>query len=149
MKPVRSLILIANDDMARFFVNEGVGKGMSEKLCISRAQFRAEAVGHDDRPGRAFGGPGGMARHAFDRRQDEDDLERERFAQHVVEALESEWRALAPDRLFVAAAPRMLGALRVRIPRAQAAAMTGELAKDLVPLPAAELPAHFEGLLAL
>lgn len=149
MKPVRSIILVANDEMARFFVNDGVGKGMSESLCLSRAQFMEEAVDHDDRPGRAFGGPGGMARHAFDRRQDDSDLERARFAQHIAEALDSEWKALTPDRFFVAAAPKMLGALRARIGRAPAAALAGELAKDLVPLPEADLPAHFAGLIAL
>jgi len=149
MKPLRSLILVANDEMARFFLNEGVGKGLDERFGLSSGQFQVETVDHEDRPGRSAAGPGGMARHAFGRHQSDDELERERFAQHVAECLDREWQTLSPDRLFIAAGPKMLGALRKRIGKAPAAALAGELAKDLVKVPHAELPSHFSDLLAL
>jgi protein required for attachment to host cells len=47
----------------------------------------------------------------------------------------------------VAAAPKMLGVLRKAMSGAPAAALAGDIAKDLMKIPAIDLPKHFDGLI--
>lgn len=143
MKPVRTLVLIADDQTARFLINDGIGKGLKEIAGLSAAQFLDTQIAYDDRPGRQTGGPGGMARHGFDPGEKADEAGRARFAGYVAEELDREWKRIKPDRLILAAAPKMLGALRSRVNGAPAAALRGDLAKDLVKVAARDLPSYF------
>lgn len=143
MKPIRTLVLVADDQTARFLINEGIGKGLKEIAGLSAAQFLDAQIAYDDRPGRQTGGPGGMARHGFDPGDTADQMGRERFAGYVAEELDREWRRVKPDRLILAAAPKMLGALRAKLAAAPAAALHGDLAKDLVKVAARDLPGYF------
>ncbi|WP_347310621.1 host attachment family protein [Defluviimonas sp. SAOS-178_SWC] len=149
MKPIRTLVLVAGEESARFFLNQGVGKGLSEVCDISISQFAAAQVDYSDRPGRQTGGPGGVARHGFDPHDSADEQERGRFARHVVEALAQQWSAGKFDRLVVAAPAKMLGVLRGQIKGAPAAALHADLAKDLVNVPLHDLPGHFTGVLSI
>ena len=143
MKPVRTLVLVADDQTARFLINEGIGKGLKEVAGLSAAQFLDAQIEYDDRPGRQTGGPGGVARHGFDPGEKADAAGRSRFAGYVAEELAREWKRVKPDRLILAAAPKMLGELRSRLNGAPAAALHGDLAKDLVKVSAKDLPGHF------
>lgn len=143
MKPIRTLVLVADDQTARFLLNEGIGKGLRELAGLSAAQFLDAKVEFDDRPGRQTGGPGNMARHGFDPGDKADEAGRSRFAGYVTEELDREWKRVKPDRLILAAAPKMLGELRSRLNGAPAAALHGDLAKDLVKVAARNLPDHF------
>lgn len=146
MRTVRTLVLLAAEKAARFHLNDGVGKGLVADGGLDAADFPDTDTGWSDRPGRGSAGPG-LSRHAFDPHETERDQERARFAAHVVAALED--RAASADRIVIAAAPRMLGELRARLPPALAARVVAELDKDLVKVPAADLPAHFAGVLAV
>lgn len=143
MKPIRTLVLVADDQTARFLINEGIGKGLREIAGLSAAQFLDAKIEYDDRPGRQTGGPGGVARHGFDPHENADEMGRERFAGYVAEELGREWKRVKPDRLILAAAPKMLGTLRAKLTGAPAAALHGDLAKDLVKVPAQDLPRYF------
>jgi protein required for attachment to host cells len=149
MKAERTLILIMDDAQARFLVNDGPGTGLRALSSLSLDQFADTLTGYDDRPGRQSGGPGGAARHGFDPEETLEDLNRARFASHVVTALDGEWAKAKADRLIVAAAPKMLGVLRKELRGAPAKALAADLAKDLMKIPPHDLPSHFEGLIRL
>lgn len=149
MKSDRTLVLMADDAEARFLLNEGPGTGLRELAGMKVGQFADADLDYEDRPGRQTGGPGNMARHGFDPHDTVEEQRRGRFVTHVVKALDQEWRQVKPDRLVVAAPPKMLGVLRKALGGAPAAALAGDLAKDLMKIPAIDLPKHFEGLIKL
>lgn len=148
MKSDRTLVLMADDAEARFLLNEGPGTGLRELAGLKVGQFADADLDYEDRPGRQTG-PGGGPRHGFDPHDTLEEQRRDRFARHVVEALDQEWGQVKPDRLVVAAPPKMLGVLRKELTGAPAAALAGDLAKDLMKIPVIDLPTHFEGLIKL
>ena len=143
MKPITTLVLLVDDASARILINQGIGKGLRDHAELSLKQFADAQIDYGDRPGRQTGGPAGVARHGFDPHETADAQSRARFAGHLAEALEQEWAQLRPDRLIIAAAPKMLGALRGAITGAPAAALHADLAKDLIKVALGDLPAHF------
>lgn len=143
MKPIVTLVLLADDAAARILINEGIGKGLREHAVLSLTQFADAQVGYDDRPGRQTGSPAGAHRHGLDPHETADALSRARFARHLAEALDQEWAQLRPDRLIIAASPKMLGVLRDSIKGAPAAALHADLAKDLMQVTLRDLPGHF------
>lgn len=147
MKPERTLVLLADDAEARFLVNDGPGKGLREVAVLALSQFADANIGYTDRPGRNTGGPAGAARHGIDPRETAEEQSRARFADYIADALDQEWPQVRADRLVVAASPKMLGVLRKALRGAPSAALAGDLAKDLIRIPAADLPRHFEGLI--
>ncbi len=149
MKPVRTLVLVADDESARFLLNEGVGTGLREVAGLAASQFADTQIEFVDRPGRQTGGPGGVARHGFDPHDNVDEQGRMRFAHHLTEALDQEWGQAKPDRLIIAAPAKMLGVLRDRIKGAPAAALHADLAKDLVNVPVHDLAEHFKDVLSV
>lgn len=146
MKPIVTLVLIADDHEARLLVNEGVGKGLSQLAQHSAAELDADRFAYSDERGRATAAPG-MARHAMEPRSSPERQAREAFAAHVVAALRQVWQAGGHDRIVLAAAPRMLGALRAELGDL-AAHVAASLDKDLVRVPLSDLPRHFAGVAA-
>ncbi len=148
MKADRTLVLMADDAEARFLLNEGPGTGLRELAGLKVGQFADANLDYEDRPGRQTG-PGDGPRHGVDPHDTLEEQRRGRFVTHVVKALDQEWGQVKPDRLVVAAPPKMLGALRKAMGGAPAAALAGDLAKGLMKIPAIDLPKHFEGLIKL
>jgi protein required for attachment to host cells len=66
-------------------------------------------------------------------------LQTERFARVLADELERRRAAGEFDRIAIVAEPRMLGAIRQRLPHQLAAAVSLEVAKDLTKLPLDEL----------
>lgn len=149
MKPVRTLIVLADDAAARFLVNDGVGKGLREVAVLDVSQFPQDSLVYADRKGRSSGGGRVQGRHAVDPHTALEVQHRGRFAAHLIEALAEQWRSQAPDRLILAAPPKMLGDLRGRLPAGPAAALLTDLPKDLVNTPLADLPRHLAKVLAV
>lgn len=149
MKPIRTLVLLADDETARFLLNEGIGKGLRELSKISASEFGDTDVDYSDQPGRQTGGPGDMGRHGFEPSTSLERQSRDRFVGHVIAALAREWKKRSPDRLILAAAPKTLGALRERLAGAPAEALHADLAKDLVRVPVRDLPRHFADILPM
>lgn len=148
MKPDCTLVLMADDSEARFFVNRGPGSGLKEFSAMSLGQFADADIGYEDRPTRQTG-PVAGPRHGVDPHDTLEEQRRDRFASHVAEALDRAWAEVGPDRLVVAAPPKMLGVLRKTLRGAPAAALAGDLAKDLLNIPAVDLPQHFAALIKL
>lgn len=148
MKAVRTLILVADDGAARFLVNEGVGKGLREVSDINISQFPEDSREFADQPGRSSGGAANVGRHGLDPATGLEEQHRKRFAAHVIEALDQQWKAAKADRFILAAPPKMLGELRGRLYGAPAAALAADMPKDLVNIPLPDLPAHFADVLA-
>lgn len=148
MKMVRTLILVADEEAARFLISEGTGEKLSEVAVLSISQLPEGTLEYSDQPGRSSGGAKVVGRHGIDPHTDLQENNRAKFAARVMEALEQEWKSTNADRLIVAAPPKMLGELRKRLSGAPAAALAGDLAKDLVNIPLFDLAGHFEGLLA-
>jgi protein required for attachment to host cells len=146
MKPVTTLVLLAAEKAARFYRHPGIGKGFVDAETVAAADFADSDAAWADRPGRGTGGPG-TAPHGFDPHRTERDLERARFAAHVIAALAE--KAEGADRIVIAAAPRMLGELRAHMPAALAVRVAAELDKDIVKAEPADLPAHLAGVLAV
>jgi protein required for attachment to host cells len=149
MKPIRTLVLVAGETSARFFLNEGVSKGVTQIADLSAFQFEGADTAYSDRPGRSTGGPGGAARHGLERHESVDEQRRSRFSAHVIKALEQEWRRAGPDRLILAAPPKMLGVLRAGLSGAMAAALIADLPKDLLKVATRDLPEHFSDVMAM
>lgn len=145
MKPVRTLVLVSGERDARFFLNDGLGKGLTEALTLAAAQFADVTAEPADAPTRGVA-PGG-AHFGVDSATSPGDRQRALFADRVIEALGQEWAGAAPDRLVIAAPPKMLGLLRARLSGAAKAALAADLDKDLVHLAARDLAPHLDGIL--
>lgn len=146
MKPVRTLVLVADDETARLLVNEGVGKGLRQIAQQSADSLDPKRFRYSDTPGRERAAPG-MARHGMEPRSSEERQARQAFADLVVQELLAAWETGGHDRIVIAAAPRMLGALRDRL-GGLAPHVTASLDKDLVKVAISDLPRHFADVAA-
>jgi protein required for attachment to host cells len=149
MKAISTLILIADDASARFCLNEGVGKGLREVAAISATQFPEDSREFADRPVRSSSVAGTTARHGVEPHTELDQQHRTRFAVHILQALDQTWTQVSPDRMILAAPPKMLGVLRAKLRGDPAKALMADLPKHLVNVPVHELSAHFGDLLAV
>lgn len=147
MKPVRTLILIADGRQARVLLQAKRGDQPSE---LTELAMNADQLpGHDnerERPGRVHESVG-SARHAIEpktshERQDEMD-----FAKFVSEKIAGQQDSF--DRLIIAAAPKTLGDLRNILPSELAAKVTATLSKDLTNIPANEIADHLTDVLPM
>ncbi len=145
MTPIRTLVVLAGAEDARFLVNDGVGKGLTEVLALSASQFPEVTRDFADQKTRGIA-PDGVS-FGVDPGTDPADHDRAGFADRVIEALEQEWPAARADRLVMAANPKMLGLLRARLKGAPKAALAADLDKDLVHLAVRDLGPHLDGVL--
>jgi protein required for attachment to host cells len=146
MRPIRTLVVLASEAETRLCVGEGPGHGLREVAALRAADFPDTDQGFDDTPGRQRSGPG-MARHAFPARESAQDARRTTFARLTLDAVAEQWQAGGYDRIVLAAAPKLLGELRRQMPKELAAAVSADLAKDLVKIPQIELPGHLAGVM--
>ncbi|MCM2561401.1 host attachment family protein [Lutimaribacter sp. EGI FJ00015] len=148
MKPVRTLILLASEKQMRLVENVGVGKGVAEIATYTVDDLGEISSRYADAPGRQRGGPG-MGGHEFERPTSERRQQREDFADHVMDETARIFQANGYDRLVVAAAPKMLGALRDDMPAPLKSALHADLDKDLTKTELADLPSHLQDVLAV
>lgn len=149
MKPIKTWILVADGAQARFFLNDGPGRGLTE--------LTGEALRNDlkpsrdidaDRPGRAFDS-GGQGRHAMEPPTDSKRHAKRVFAARIADKLRKARNAGAFDRIVLVAAPTTLGDLRAELSKDVLALLHGELAKDLTHLKPHELRGHLGDMLAV
>lgn len=72
------------------------------------------------------------------------EVERPRLAKHIVAALEAEWKKGGAGQIVLAAAPKMLGALRDAMPKDLAKEIVAEFDKDLSDIPDHALADHLK-----
>lgn len=147
MKPVTTLVLLASEAEARLLVNTGPGKGLRELAGLRAEDFPETDQGFSDAAGRQSAAPG-IARHGFEPRETAREARRGSFAALTVEALAEAWRKGGYDRIVIAAAPKLLGELRARMPADMAGAVMADLPKDLVKVALRSLPSHFSEVAA-
>ncbi|SMH54852.1 host attachment family protein [Maritimibacter sp. HL-12] len=138
MKPIKTLVLLADDGSARLFENLGVGKGLTELEDFAASMVVGEEVEYADRPGRMNAAPG-MGLHAFDTAEAEHDQAQEAFVKAVLAETDARFTEGGYDRFVMVAAPSTLGALRAELPAALKEALVLDVAKDYLKLKPAEV----------
>lgn len=148
MKPVRTLVLLIDDERMKLLENRGVGKGLSllEEDQFSRAE--AEAIEYSDGPGRAFESAGGGMRHAMEAPTDPETQARERWLREALAHVSKVWAKHGFDRLVVAAPAKVLGRVRELLDRPLREALHAEVSKDFMNVPERDLPARFADVAA-
>jgi len=138
MKPIKTLVLLANDGSARMFENTGVGAGLIELEDLSADMVVGDEVEYADRPGRMNAAPG-MGLHAFDTAEAEHDQAQEAFVKTVLAETEARFTEGGYDRLVIAAAPSTLGVMRAEMPDTLQAVLAVDIDKDYLKLKPAEV----------
>ncbi|RMD88726.1 MAG: host attachment protein [Alphaproteobacteria bacterium] len=147
MKPVRTLVVLIDDDKMKLLENRGVGKGLQPLEEAEFSRKEAEALEYADQPGRSFESVGGM-RHAMEPEKSVEEQQRDRWLREAVAHLSGRWAKEKFDRLVIAAPPKVLGQLRELLDRPLREALYAEVAKDLVNVPERDLPARFADVAA-
>jgi protein required for attachment to host cells len=137
--PHDGFVLVADGRKSLFFRNEGDGD--FPNLIVEREDAHPDAKDREiksDEPGRAFSSTGGGSRSAYEE-TDFHQHEEDRFAAATAEMLKT--RALRNDyeTLVVVAPARTLGELRKHYHKEVQRRLVGEVAKDLVNVPVAEI----------
>jgi protein required for attachment to host cells len=133
MKPVRTLIAVADGQHARFFLHEGIGHGL--KLAVDAEMATELPRNRDivtDREGRAATPLGTKGRHTLAYTVDYHQFEKARFAHDVAEYIDAMRTKIGFDRLVLVAPPKTLGNLRESLTKPTRDLVYGELHKDLV-----------------
>lgn len=145
MKPVKTLVLLANDATARLFENLGPGRGLSEIEDFSAKLTAGTEVRYSDRPGRNAAAPG-MAHHATaDQSEAEEAQSRAAFVRAVVAETDARFRESGFSRFVMAAAPATLGVLRTQLPDRLRAALVLDVDKDFTAQTPADVVKRLEG----
>ena len=141
MKTLRMLYLIVAEDGFRLLQSHS--PDLAEIAVRKADDFADVHYTYPSEQSRSHTGPHGAS---FDvsGSANKVDEQRLRFARHIVAALQAEWAKGTHDRIIVAAGPKLLGALRDAMPKALHAHVSGEVHKDLMKIPAHELPSHFK-----
>lgn len=149
MKPVSTLIVIADGENARFFRHAKPGAGLvaDPSLDMSEKHQPSHDMG-EARPGRTYQSHG-AARSGMEPRSDPHEQAEVQFAHALAHHLDALMAADAADRLVIAADPKTLGVLRKALSPQTAGKLAATLGKDLVKTPVHDLPGHFADVLAL
>ena len=149
MKKTITCILVADGSAARFFRNDGPGKGLQpmSKFNMDGDHLKAQDI-QSDKPGRTFDSAG-AGRHAMAYPTDPQKLAEQRFLEDVLAQLQRVDEEISFDRLVIAAAPRALGEIRQMISESLKKKVVAELDKDLTKHPVKSLPKHFEDVIML
>lgn len=143
-----TLVAVAQRAKARFFLHVP-GGGFDEVTDLVHPESRAH--GRDlasDRPGRVHEshGPG---RSAMAQEETPKEREASTFAREIAEAIRSRRNANEFDRLVLVAEPGFLGMLREALDDATAKTIHGEVRKDIVERPLAEIKEHLSEVLLM
>ncbi|MBS0126580.1 host attachment protein [Thetidibacter halocola] len=147
MKPVRTVLLLANDREARLLENDGVGKGLHQLSHLTAEGLAGLEPAYTSGPGRSQAAPG-VARHGMEDATSSEELNRGRFAAALADEVARVIGKGGQDRLMVSAPAKMLGALRAALAKQSGVAITHDMDKDLVHVATNDLPRHFEDVAA-
>lgn len=101
----------------------------------------------NDRPGRAFD-PGSGTPHAMEPHSDPHERSKAAFARRIAARLDEAVAKKQCGHLVLIAPPRMLGMLRDELGAAARACVIASAGKDLMKIPASELPSHIDLVLS-
>ncbi|KPK14144.1 MAG: hypothetical protein AMJ62_13730 [Myxococcales bacterium SG8_38] len=137
----KTWILVAHDAGARFFENDGPGKGIELTEEIDHPEGRERDRDFDaDRPGRSFRkNSADPRRAAMSRSQTPHERAVSDFARTLAQKLQHGRMENRYDRLVLVAPPRFLGLLRSALDAPTAQLVVGSLDKDLAASKEADL----------
>lgn len=142
--PKGGWVLLADHSKALLLKNSGTA--VEPDLDVLQAfEAPTNPLTHDqgaDRPGRAYAQDG--RRSAVDD-TDWHGIEAKRFIKSLVESVEAAANADDVQSLTLVAPPRALGELRDTLPGKLKSIVTGEVDKDLVRMPVADITRHLAG----
>lgn len=145
MKPTRTWIFLADSGSARIVENCGPGKGLFQ---IFETKFETDNESKfSDRQGRSFDSAS-TGRHKLEPNRN-GDADLAENIKSVLKVLKRSHDNSEFDQLIVCAAPHTLGAIREQMPNSLKKPTIAELSKDLVRVSTADLPKHFESVLAV
>ncbi|MDX1711427.1 MAG: host attachment protein [Rhodovibrionaceae bacterium] len=148
MKPIRTWILVADGEHARFLENMGPGKGLQDApLKDMDADIPQSREIVTDRPGRSFDSHG-QGRHAMEPIQYRR-FEEQRFAGEVAQILDKAAATDSFDRLVLVAPPKTLGDLRKKLNDNTTKLVHAEIDKDLVNAPDEHLHKNLGEVMAI
>jgi protein required for attachment to host cells len=142
-------IVIADGMHARILRQEARGGSLAPALAQELIDPAVHGFSRDlksDHPGRAFD-TGSGARHAMEPRHDPHEQEKRLFARRVAALINEAAGRNEFARLVLVAPPKTLGELRADLDDHARKRVTGELARDLVRTPMADLPDHLKDVL--
>ena len=144
MKPVVTLIVIADGEHARFFLHDRPGGHLKPAVSpdFTEKHKPSRQLG-EAKPGRSYASTG-SARSAMENHSDPHDQAEANFAVHLASALDLLAKAEGADRMILAAAPKILGVLRKAMTPQTEKMIIATLHKDLVKTPVHDLAAHFK-----
>ena len=144
MKPTQTCILVADEHVAKFFVNCGPGKGITPlpEFGLTREVYSSTST-ITDQQGRVFDITG-EGRHALEPRSDPKNKQAKAFLKMTVQTLEEAVRRKAFDRFILVAPPKAMSEIRRILPPQMRHNIRGELVKDLTHASTDELGRHLD-----
>lgn len=141
MKPKKTRVIVANGDTARNFE---LGARIAALVPLDDHVWTAPEINaFADSPGMTHSRVG-PSQHRMDPRTEPEDRELDAFARVIGDNLSASLRKGEFERLVIAAAPRMMGALRDHLDMAVRATVWVEIDKDYTRLPLEKLGAALE-----
>lgn len=142
-------IVIADGMHARILRQDAPGGNLVPALAEEMIDPAVHGFARDlksDHPGRAFD-TGSGARHAMEPRHDPHVQQKQRFAKQVAELINAAAGRNEFGKLILVAPPKTLGELRTDLDERARKRVSGELDRDLIRTPMAELRTHLKGVL--
>jgi protein required for attachment to host cells len=144
MKITRTYIVIADGKYAKFYLNVGVGKGMSLIDEFEHDVRDTKEIG-TDKPGRVFSA--GAARHAIEPRVDWHEQEKLHFAHGIANYLNNNIKEF--DRFMLVAPAKMAAEIKKHLNYKVEPMLAGELHKDLTHTPFKDLHEHLGDIIVI
>lgn len=144
MEPIKTLVLLADDEKARLCRNLGPYKGLEEIEDYSASVLEMERYENADRAGRNQAEPG-TAYHSYDPEPSDEQKARKAFAELLIYELTVQFAKGGYDRLVVIAPPTMLGELRKAMPKKLKKLLVLDIPKDYLQLTLDEVVENLEG----
>jgi protein required for attachment to host cells len=144
---VETLVLIADSARARLFA---AYRNSPWQLLRSFEHPRGAARERDllaDRPGRVHQAVGDGSRSAADPKTSPHDVEIDKFARQLAQALDEAVATRRPHRVVLVAPPRFLGHLRGLLGKPASALLGATVDQDLTAVAECELPARLGDVL--
>lgn len=124
-------VVVANGSDARFFANEGCGKGLRLREHLSHPDSRKRELDLvTDAPGRTVQSAGVGTRPSIAWETSPKEVEMQRFAREIADHLDEGRKQGAFDRLVLVAPPQFLGLLRDTLESHNTVPVDGSLNKD-------------------
>lgn len=148
MKIPHTLFLLAADQDYRLLSNKNGGSDLAEIAHRKADDFADVHYTYSSSDGGRQVTTAGI-KFGSESHTNADEMERGRFAAHVVAGLAEEWAKGSYDRIVLSAGPKMLGVLRDAMPKSLASHIAAEMHKDLIRTATHDLPSHLKEVMGV